>query len=230
MVNQMVKIPKGCVLWLDLTEDTGDIVYDRSGHGNNGRVYGAVLEKRLPYVGRRFDGVDDYAVVSDSPSLRCETNNKLTVLAWVKLEYFDAPRIENFVLRKSTDWNNGWGLSWFKDDDTIGFRLVFTDGTNVVLKTKRPDDWVFIGGTYDGSKAYLYKNAKIVATQKPNKTLEDTTGYPVYISKSDRLIKGFVAHVSIYNRALSPREIKYLYEEFQKRVFRRIEPLEIRMR
>ena len=82
MVNQMIRIPKECVLWLDLTEDTGDIVYDHSGNGNNGKVYGAVLERRLPFIGRKFDGEDDYIEVPDSPSL--DITDEITIMAWVK--------------------------------------------------------------------------------------------------------------------------------------------------
>lgn len=52
--------PRGCVLWFDFAELKGDKVYDLSGNGNHGTIYGAKW-KRGPLIGSLyFDGEDDY--------------------------------------------------------------------------------------------------------------------------------------------------------------------------
>ena len=230
MVNQMIKIPEGCVLWLDLTEPTGNVVYDHSGHGNNGKVYGAVLEKRLPFIGRRFDGVDDYVEVPDSPSLN--STDEITLIVWsVRQEFGDL----GTMIGKSYQY-----LLAYHDSDTIYFN--YYDGSAWVGSTysnRKITDSLFhlIAATYSVSRGTVQifvdgdlDNEKSVTANPINVTTNKLSiGYTLKWSPSWYL-KGLIAHVSIYNRALTVKEIKYLYEEFQKRVFRRIDPLNIRMR
>ena len=230
MVNQMIKIPRGCVLWLDLTEDTGNIVYDHSGHGNNGKVKGAVLEKRLPYIGRRFDGVDDLVVVADSESLHI--TKAITVVAWVKTKVVATQCIAHK----------------YSADEDAGFQLFITSAGKAVLNGRDGSGYYRTSGesttiVTDGNLHQIIGRINVnlweiwVDGVKENYT---DTGYQntdlrntvdLYIGTySSYYFTGLISVVQIYNRALSASEIKYLYEEFQKRVFRRIAPLEIRMR
>jgi len=230
MVNQMIRIPEGCVLWLDLTEDTGDIVYDHSGHGNNGRVYGAILEKRLPFIGRYFDGVDDYVEVPDSPSLRI--SNEMTFVFWVKP--LTLPSVEGAwgIVFKSGEYliraqaTDEWAFFVYDGSDyepRVQGGIVEQDKFTMITAVMKFD------GTY--IKKYLYQDAELVAREETQTgDIAQTTnsvligGYGGYYGKQ------VIGEVRFYNRALTAREIKYLYEETQKRVFRRIAPLNIRMR
>jgi len=230
MVNQMIKIPRGCVLWLDLTEDTGNIVYDHSGHGNNGKVYGAVLEKRLPFIGRKFDGVDDYVEVPDSESLDI---TDYTVSLWVKWrgEGTSGKNYWTLINRNS----GGLGVDdpyhiYVTTSGVIEARVGTVDSTVSSNVDIRDGKWYFVALTRKGTTVSIYINGEL----KDTGTGEIISGsgsltigvWPAYKD----YFNGIIAHVSIYNRALNLLEIKYLYEEFQKRVFRRIAPLEIRMR
>jgi len=226
----MIKIPRGCVLWLDLTEDTGNIVYDHSGHGNNGKVYGAVLEKRLPLVGRRFDGVDDYVEVTHSDSLNI--TDEITIETWVN------------PYRLGT-----WARIVSKGDMIYGFERVgdanyfrFVVHVNETWRYSQKVayevyKWIHLAGTYSSSTRLikLYVNGEFVTQTELTglttyKITSTTDPLQIGAGNNIRHFSGTIAHVSIYNRALTQKEIKYLYEEMQKRIFRRIAPLEIKMR
>jgi len=230
MVNQMIRIPDGCVLWLDLTEDTGDILYDHSGNGNNGKVYGAVLEKRLPLIGRRFDGVDDYVRVHHSEEFNIK--DEITVIGWIYPVALDQ---WHTVLHKAS----AYALQINRSNIPVFF--VHVDGEwRSVLATRGIDKfkWYFLAGTYSKSSRTL----QIFIDGLLNNTyvLSGLTTYDIDTSTADIYVgtraavadwtKGYIAITSIYNCALKQKEIKYLCEEFQKRVFRKIAPLEIRMR
>ncbi len=230
MVNQVIRIPKGCVLWLDLTEDTGDILYDRSGHGNNGKVYGAVLEKRLPFIGRRFDGADDYVEIRES--ILKDTH---TVVAWINtttagLEmaiYAEGNTRTNAPLKLLSIYNTGIHYLLRSDENV--------DLVNILLDDLGLCDgkWHMIAVSNDGSLANVYVDCNLVASESVETgtiTVNTATVGAIKRMVISNYFNGLIAHVSLYNRAFTPKEIKYLYEEFQKRVFRRIAPLEIRMR
>ena len=230
MVNQMIRIPRGCVLWFDLTEDTGNIVYDHSGHGNNGKVYGAVLEKRLPFIGRRFDGVDDYVEVPDSDSLKpCE----LTISAWILRK---GPGTGNYggIVAKY-DILGGYLLAMHEPSNKIGFwirkdnsyfKSIYSDITLDEIENK----WTHVVAVFDGDKLMMWVN-RVKQSQEASGGILINRPLNLYIGHyGSSFTNGNIAHVSIYNRALTTKEIKYLYEEMQKRIFRRIAPLEIRMR
>ena len=201
----------GLLLWYSFDERIGTKIIDRIGnnHGNIvGNDYKWINGKNS---GIYFNGKDAYIEIPDSLSLQVEANNQLTVMAWVNLQYFVVPLIENFIVRKSTVWYNGWGLSWDKGVDQIKLRIWFIDGTQVYFGFPRPNGWVFVAGTYDGSSAKIYKDGELYDSRILNKVIASTETYPVYISKLDRRIKGLIGSVRIYNRALTEQEIQELY-------------------
>jgi len=230
MVNQMIRIPKGCVLWLDLTEDTGDIVYDRSGHGNNGKVYGPVLEKRLPFIGRRFDGEDDYVEIPYSEVLAPST---LTVVVWYYRKSY--PSATGYDLGCVVDNKANYQLK-VKRNGLIYWQYHNGGTWQIVKVSSTVNEWHFVVAMFipenGNTRAKVYVDSQLKTDTLLSGSRSSTTE-PLRIgaySSSVEQFNGLIAHVSIYNRALSGKEIKRLYEEFQKRIFRRIDPLNIRMR
>ncbi|MFN0135624.1 MAG: PKD domain-containing protein [Phycisphaerae bacterium] len=78
--------PSGLVSWWPMDELDGssirDIVGSNAGSVSNGGMFGPGFVANA----LSFDGVDDYAVVPDSPSLRI--TNELTIQVWVKMHAF----------------------------------------------------------------------------------------------------------------------------------------------
>jgi hypothetical protein len=69
------------------TFDETATLLDKSGNNNNGTVYGALRTYGRPGFGYAlsFDGIDDYVDVPDSPSLRFDTSNAITIALWINL-------------------------------------------------------------------------------------------------------------------------------------------------
>ena len=57
MLNYHNPIRNGLVLWLSMEEGAGNTVYDKSGYGNNGTIYGAVWRRVRQYELRAQAGV-----------------------------------------------------------------------------------------------------------------------------------------------------------------------------
>jgi hypothetical protein len=87
----------GCVLYLPGLPGSGNKIYDRSPYGNIGTVTGAVWKVTpggVLYLS--FDGIDDYAVVDNAPSL--QISGDLTLKAWARSSNYT---IRNTVFHKS---------------------------------------------------------------------------------------------------------------------------------
>jgi len=181
-------------------------------------------------LGRYFDGIDDYVEVPDSPSLNVTS---FTIIAWIYLNKFtgavvvkgrrafDIIGYESYLLG-FRDWIPDWGLRLDWTDGTIGW---LTQAGVLEL-----NKWHFIAGSYDGNTARLYYNEQLITSYTFNKTLT-TVAYPLYISEPTMgLLNGQLSLLGIFNRALDLDEIKYIYEETQTRIMRRIDALNIKMR
>jgi len=210
--------PRGCVLWFDFAELSGDTVYDLSGNNNHGTIYGASWRRGHLVGALEFDGVDDYVEVSDSPSL--DITDELTIETFI---YYKGYTVYPTIVCKGTQ---NYRL-FFMDDGTIIFRLIIDgEGTGnncrsvTIIPTNR---WVHIVGTYDGSVMKIYINGEldpgyyeITGSITPNNesmiigNWNDLT--------NPRPFYGLIAHTRIYNRALTEREIRahanYLLQKY----------------
>ena len=203
---------QGLVLWYSFDRDEGNVVTDKSGKNNHGKVHGAKwTEKGKAGRACKFDGRGSSIELADDDSLDIGTGS-LTVLAWIHTGA--SPGDSWMVVDKGTS--------------EAGTYYLYSDGSSVRMTvksaTKRYDavmpdtdfpynQWVCVAGVYDESSVKLFVDSTEIASASAPADLGSNTR-PVTIGKYQRggyQFSGIIDEVMIFNRALSKQEIKHLY-------------------
>jgi len=204
---------KGAVLYYDfggrilLPPPFRSYVIDKS--GNNGVLKnGAHIEDGKLVL----DGIDDHVKVSDSDSL--DITEAITISLRIKLNSVKDQDILwksgaymvgvwsgghlNFALRSGGDWYYARQKSWL-DSGKVGKWIHITCSANA------------------GSKMHIYVNGREITYDKQD-TLPaagiDTTSNNLLLGKmrGQGYVHGLIDKVSIYNRALTEKEINEIYK------------------
>ena len=214
---------KGCVLYLPLNSLPNGISPDLSDKGNNGVNHGATLvdigesypvfwKNKLIDIGGKalsFDGVDDYVDCGDTNIP--VGNTPRTVEAWVK------PTGDGGVV---VGTNTASGQEFFIEvASAAGTWYLFTDGANganniILSGSQIPplDAWSHLVFVFDGVSWRYYlngvltKNGTFSVAINTQPATSVTIGWRLDVS--GYLFNGLISEVRIYNRALSPAEIK----------------------
>jgi len=206
------------VAWYDFAELRGNTVYDLSGYGNHGTIYGPVWT-RGPLIGcLSFDGVDDYVRVPYSAVLYAwKDNNPCTFEVLVRPD-FDIPPPEVRVILQYMD-DVGTGRSII-NVDTNGEWCSVLGGVDLrsgVSALKGVYAHLIL--RYDGAILKWYVNGD-PATEDTRTVDEGKVGDMLICTHKGFTMwwKGNVALGRVYNRALAEREIKahhrYLSQRF----------------
>ncbi|RLI17051.1 hypothetical protein DRO54_12110 [Candidatus Bathyarchaeota archaeon] len=201
------------VLFIPFDEGFGSVAHDISGYNNHGTIYGATWQK--PKTGKNalfFDGVDDYVEVPDDESLRL---SEWTIAVWFMPLELPFPYWDVIVMRGS-DTGRNFGIIGVINSRRI--RGTFYDGSKFIDHDIPVD--LEVGKWYHAAFAFSRPNYDLYLNGVKYSFTEDTS--PVTPETKlqiggDRLgnkwyINAIIAHVSIYNRALSESEIKKIYE------------------
>ena len=187
---------------------------DESGNSNHGRVHGATLtEDRFgnPDSAFYFDGGNDYIEIPASDSL--DTRNSISLFAWINPQGESGP-----IINYCTDC---WGLHLWQVEKTLLFaRFVTRDGNWGASSAVYPDvltqnEWALVGATYDNATgiATLWYDGQ--AQEEVNiGQIELATQFPIRIGLrdgEDRVFKGVIDDIRIYNYALTDDEVLSLY-------------------
>jgi hypothetical protein len=243
--SQANKVSNGLVgYWSFNGPDFTDKVYDRSGQGNHGYVYGGATStmKAPGRVGQGLvlNGVNQFQqggenqwvdIVADGFAYDLD---RKTVTAWIK------PRTtgytgfaEIFTVINTNNAIGGWQFLLCDDDatecpstpNTLYFYQYF-DGDNggwyASANAIKLNEWNHVAVTYDRTSTSndptFYVNGQIVATNEsatPTGSAAQTVGQYIMIGqKADEFsdtFDGTLDEVRVYDRVLSPAEIKQLY-------------------
>jgi len=202
----------GPVGYWKFDEGSGNIAYDSSGNGNHGTlVNGPTWTSGKFGSALSFDGVDDYVEVPDSPSLKPEV---LTVELWVNIPKYPTTWSNNKMIRKALGSSPYTGFWLDIRPDTHQFRFAASSITTHYSVTARTvpelNKWYHVAGVFDGSKLYIYVNGALDAA--PVSGEYDPYDIDLWIGRfGSAYFNGLIDEVRIYNYALTPDEIRLLY-------------------
>jgi len=192
-------------------EGGGTTAYDSSGNDNDGTIYGASWVDGKVGKALSFDGDNDYVEI---PSVNPQ--KAITVCAWIKSydSYYKA--LWQLISKYSAYILGTSGV----DSKNVCF-IINSGGWQYgsCYNVSNPEEWHFFCGTYDSTiiaqRKKLYVDGILRDSTNPSGLIAADTG-PINIGQREccpgQIFHGIIDEVRIYNRALSEREIKAIYE------------------
>uniref|UniRef100_A0A7V3J940 DUF2341 domain-containing protein n=1 Tax=candidate division CPR3 bacterium TaxID=2268181 RepID=A0A7V3J940_UNCC3 len=200
-------------------------VIDSSGNGNHGKSCpsGAGSQPTTGKFGNAgyFDGSNDYVDIGNKDSLNFGTQS-FTASFWVKNPPSTYGRVVSKMNYTGTgDPNDEAG--WYVSAISSGLDWGIGDGTNIWTKptysyTFTTDQWYLITGVFDREKGFFYGyvNGSLVGSTNISQYGSINNNRRFLIGRRDcsspSYFNGFLDEVRVYNRALSPAEVRALYE------------------
>jgi prepilin-type N-terminal cleavage/methylation domain-containing protein len=208
----------GLVGYWSLDEGTGTIAYDLSGYGNDGTLNNFNFNEASGWITGKigkaliFDGIDDYVSLSQQPFL----SNGFTFSVWVKIPspipsgYTNIFNNNQFYIRKSNSAEGNYWDAFVKLSDNS----VEPRARGIVAQV---DVWTHLVVVWDKVMLKIYVNSEPKGNVARTGDLTSTTvtaqlGRGAGTNTLLHPFLGIIDEVRIYNRALSPAEIKALYE------------------
>jgi hypothetical protein len=156
-----------------------------------------------------FDGAKQHITVADDGRLQQTTG--FTVMAWVR-------RSGGNMTAVSKPLASGGGASWELALTDTDVRFYNTDGNveDYIMGPPLPlDAWSHIAMSWDGAKKRLYLGG-VETSSGTKSTIFDSTPLQIGADQEDGVTNGYfrgsLDEVRIYDHALTPGEIRQLYE------------------
>ena len=195
----------------------GTVWTDLSKQGNNGTLTNGPTFDSANGGSIVFDGTNDYVSITRNSSI---TPNYISVCGWIKINSKSSNQFL-LALPRSTPGTDGASYMMYYSLSLNGFvAYARTDSTGTIQTTSTfsPDTgrWYFLCMTSNGSNLILFIDGEFEASLSFSSVLEysgsavlrigsyDNQGTPTYTN-------GNIALTQIYNRALTPDEIKQNY-------------------
>lgn len=188
---------------------SGTTLYDEMG-ANNGTIYGATQVGGKIGNALNFDGVDDYVTFGKN---FVGSMDKFSVSHWIYLDSSQKTRtiFSNYTI---TSGPNGWvtGIS-----DVENNKVKFYLGAGNTLYSSYALDikkWYHVVVTYDAGNPKIYINSTLDASSSGSIAFASTYNNNTIGCLGSNLAQkfdGYIDEVMLFNRALSPDEISYLY-------------------
>jgi len=222
----------GLVLHLDAANpksypDSGTVWKDLSGNSNNGTLVNGVGFDSDNNGSMVFDGVDDYIQLTESLENALNGNPEASLSMWIKLfSGSNGSGVSGLINLTSHNTTNG-NLYFYTNADNVGGIWLNVFRTDRVFA----GDWQPI---FDGTKWHLLSITTEPGTNGWKMYLNDvlryqTTGQATVAvnyslfggfrigQNGTRELRGNIGHTQIYNRALTPEEVKQNFEALRGR-------------
>jgi len=215
---------RGLVAYWSFDEGSGNIAYDASGKGNHGTIYGAKWSQGKTGSGLSFDGVDDYVNAGEGGGTLDFGTGDFSIEFWINYKGTTIINREpGGIVCKTASMTNSPGFcveitTYGGDGTNYGIIFTTTNGAwgtgNLELQGAfLPNIWYHVVGVRRGSTWTIYKNGAYAIS-------ETKAGIGVNVDNDQNLLIGYrpgvylnglIDEVRIYNRALSPEEIRFHY-------------------
>jgi hypothetical protein len=183
---------------------------DVSRYGNNGTIYGAAYVDGKYGKALQFDGINDYVEVQNVNGIDVSLSGNLTIVAWIKKPsqdwWFDSI-VTTQAFRFQIDSGKRIHWAWTSG----GWRSSWTQSTkSITLNT-----WHHVVGVKKGNTITFYLDGEpagggTIWHTRPASTLRIGVDGLSGIGAID-YFTGTIDDVRIYNKALTPEEVKMLY-------------------
>jgi hypothetical protein len=188
-------------------EPSGSTALDSSGAGNNGSLSGPARTTGRYGGGLSFDGVNDWVVVADAPSLDLTTG--MTLEAWVRPAALGSTW--RTVVIKEQPNHLAYALYAGTHTGSRPSGHVFTsDDRQLLGPSALPlNTWSHLAMTWDGLTIRMYVNGTQVSSGALTGTAR-TSNSPLRIGGTivwPEWFNGVIDDVRVYNRALSAAEV-----------------------
>lgn len=210
-------LQKGLILHYSFDKDGRGRVTDRSENANHGKVHGAKWAAKGKRSGAyEFDGRDDRISISNEQNLDCDIEDDFTVCAWI-----EAKQASGAIFSKS---KSGIDYVFSLSIHTSGQASAFIHdagpniGANIRSKTIVADTgWHHVCERHDSTSRTLtlWVDGVLEASMSTAELRSTSNNVGAYIGdreQGDSAFKGLIDEVMIFNRALSEREVKQLYD------------------
>ena len=197
----------GCIAYWNFDESSGDIAYDSSGNGNDATLINGPVRTESGTIS--LDGIDDYV---STPFIINPADGPFSVFAWVK-----GGNLTGAIISQADPIQaNGVGRAWLyvSANGTLSTALHAVYAETLIPDTQWDTEfWHHVGFVWDGQKRHIYLDGIVIAGDSNSiGSLESSNG-SMFIGAyknlgADYFWDGEVDNVSIYNRSLTPAEIR----------------------
>jgi hypothetical protein len=204
----------GLVAHYAFDHQSGSVVKDLSGQGNDGKLVGRATTVKSPWgAGLELDGKGGYVDAGTAKSLNIAAGG--TILLWC---------LPKTVQGGLVNWSTGGGWS----DERLALAVnTYSGGPSPIVamadgkqygfmslgKLAR-NAWNHVAVTFDGEAVRVYREG-LLESSRAQWTRPEIAGVPLWIGRCQGLGKetfhGILSDVRIYNRPLSAREIAAHY-------------------
>jgi len=200
--------------------DFTDKVYDKSGNSNNGYVIG-VATSSVKGIGKIGQGVtlNGSSHVDFGSAAALRVTDTLSLSAWIKLGTLGT---DKKIAGNDNNVNGGYKLGVYSDDK-VELEIVSSGGFSSNIRNTnggtalQRERWYHVVGMYSDSGDFIqmYVDGALDRSTSTTRILAAPTSGTFQVGKepfaSSFFFNGQIDEVRIYNRILTPAEIKQLY-------------------
>jgi hypothetical protein len=210
----MVYPHPGLVGWWRFDEGSGTVASDSSGYGNNGTINNATWATGIYGQALSFDGVNDFALGADNPSL--DFPGDYSIMAWIK-----RTGDGGVVWQKGCYGGSAVGPILYVD----GGKVYFGNGAwganpqLLVSVASISTAWTHVVGLRNGTAYRIYINGELDNSgTRSNRDTSNTFNWDVGARTNNGQglfmpFNGTIDEVRVFNRALSAAEIREYYQK-----------------